>query len=104
MNELLEKATKVGQLIKESDLSQIFEIKKKQLEKNSTSQSLYQSYVDMGTSLENRKRAGDQIYDYEYEEYRELVEVVSNDQLILDYFKAHEEYMKLLNNVQEKLQ
>ncbi len=104
MNELLEKATKFGQLIKESDLSQIFEIKKKQLEKNSTSQSLYQSYVDMGTSLENRKRAGDQIYDYEYEEYRELVEVVSNDQLILDYFKAHEEYMKLLNNVQEKLQ
>lgn len=104
MENLLKKANRVGLLIKKSDVYQNYETKKQQLEQNKKSYSLYESYLEISSNLENRKKSSDIIENYEFEEYKELLEVVSNDEIILDFFKSHENYINLLTKVQEKMQ
>ena len=103
MKDILEKANEIGNMIQSTEVYRNYVTSQEKLNTTVKSLSLYTEYQKISSEILNRQSSGDQVYDYEFEELRELADAVKNDTIIEEFIVAHSEYLKLMESIQEAL-
>ena len=103
MKEILETATELGLLIKDTDVWKNFDEISQILEENSESKNLMNEFNAITEEHHRRRTAGDIIESYEEKNRLEIMEKVKSDPILTKYITAREDYINMLTEIQEAM-
>ncbi len=101
---LMEEADKLGKLLRETDEYQNFEEARMELEEYPSAREILESYSERVQDIKTRQNSGDRVEPEEYEQLRLLSGSIAGDPVASNYIKRKEEYIALLESIQEALQ
>ena len=103
MDEILSKASELGFLIKETEAYIDFEKLGREIENNREASVLLKKYNEIAETIQQKQAAGFILEKYEQERFRELSEAVLSNELLMQYLKSREIYIKLLSEIHNAL-
>jgi len=103
MKEILETATELGLLIKDTDVWKNFDEMSQILEENTESKNLMNEFNIITEEHHRRRTAGDIIESYEEKNRLEIMEKVKSDSILTKYITAREDYINMLTEIQEAM-
>lgn len=103
IEEIMNKANELGHLLRETNIYQEFDRLTQEFEADSEAKELLQQYEEKGVQIEQRQKIGDIIENYEIEEIKELAQQINDNDLIMEYLRAKEEYASLLGTIQQAI-
>ena len=98
---ILEIANELGHMIKETDIYRNFELASEKLELQPNLLKLLEEYEVCMQIIHERQSSGDVVEKFELDNLRELTKDVSENDLLMEFIKAKDEYVKLLTMIQE---
>ncbi len=103
MEEILAKADELGGLIRDTEIYRNFIRISNMLAVDPDATRLFQEYIRVSGSLKERQDMGDIIEKYETDELKNLLGMISENELIMRYVEAQEEYIDLLVKIQHQI-
>jgi len=103
MREILDKANDLGLLIRETDIYRRFRDITEELENEPGIKGKLDNYYRSAEDLKKREDLGDIIEKYEIEEFEEMSSAIAENELIVRYLSAKNEYIKLLTDIQKSV-
>jgi cell fate (sporulation/competence/biofilm development) regulator YlbF (YheA/YmcA/DUF963 family) len=103
MEEILAKAEELGRLIKNTGIYRNFQRSYGMLQKDPDATALFKEYLRVSGMMKERQDLGDTIEKYEVEQYKNLMDMITADDLIMDYLNAQQEYLDLLVEIQNQI-
>lgn len=103
MEEILIKADELGSLIRKTEIYLDFQRISDLLAADSDAAQLFKEFQYVSSSLKERQNRGDIIEKYEMDELKSLLDLMSVNDLIMQYVKAQKEYLNLLLKIQDEI-
>ncbi len=103
MEEILALADELGNLIKNTEIYQNYQYISSLLQADPEATKLFNEYMQLSSSLQGRQSRGDIIEKYETENLKNILDLISANDLIMQYLKAQQEYLNLLIQIQNEI-
>jgi cell fate (sporulation/competence/biofilm development) regulator YlbF (YheA/YmcA/DUF963 family) len=103
MKDILAKAQELGRLIKNTEIYRNFHRTHATLQKDTDAAALFKEYLRVSGMMKERQDTGDMIEKYEVEQYKILIDMVTANDLIMDYLNAQQKYLDLLVEIQNQI-
>jgi len=103
MEEILVKADELGSLIRKTEIYRDFQRTSDMLAADPDAEQLFKEFLYVSGSLNERQNRGDIIEKYEMDELKNLLDLMSVNDLIMQYVKAQNDYLNLLLKIQDEI-
>ena len=100
---ILAKADELGNLIRDTEIYRNFKRMSGMLSEDAGATRLFQEYLQMSGSLKERQDRGDIIEKYETDELKNLLDIISENDIIMQYVGAQKEYIDLLEKIHQEI-
>lgn len=104
MEEILTKAEELGRLIRETDTYRDFQSASEALHADADAGKLLDDFIKVSNYIRDRQEMGDIIEKFEIENVKSMSAMVSDNDIIMQYLKAQQEYLDLIILIQKELE
>ncbi|MDY6934418.1 MAG: YlbF family regulator [Spirochaetota bacterium] len=103
MEEILKKANELGLMIKGTEIYQRFEELTKKLEIDNEAKGILEEYAKVSEEMSKKEKEGGVIEVEEKQNLQDLVEKVSENQLIKEYIATQSYYLNMIMQIQNAI-
>lgn len=103
MKDILEKASELGRLIKNTEEYVNFEKAAALVEADKDASMLLKKYNELAETIKLKQDSGFQVEQYEIDRFRELTATVSSSLILREYLAARDNYMNMLLNIYDEI-
>jgi cell fate (sporulation/competence/biofilm development) regulator YlbF (YheA/YmcA/DUF963 family) len=103
MEKIMEQAAELGRCIRKTEVYSNFIQMSEALAGDAEASKLLDDYANSSAALKDRQDKGDIIEQFEFDQLNGLADMVSGNDVIMNYLSAREKYLGLLSGIQEKL-
>ena len=100
---ILRKASELGFMIHETRVYREFERLSLEIEKEPDARMLLEDYSRLAAEISTREKSGAMVEDFEKDELRDLVERIHDEEKLLEYLRARDSYIALLDRIRISL-
>lgn len=100
---ILGKAQDLGTMIQQTEDYRNFQQMEELFQSNTESRENLDQYNSLVQSIDTRQKKGELVEPWEFENLRQLADLVTSDPLAMDFIRARDGYMKLLESIQHEL-
>ncbi len=104
MEEILKKAEELGRLLRETDIYRDFQDASGRLHADADAEKLLDDYIKVSKYIRERQEMGDIIEKFEIENIKSMSSLVSDNEMIMQYLRAQQEYLDLILLIQKELE
>jgi cell fate (sporulation/competence/biofilm development) regulator YlbF (YheA/YmcA/DUF963 family) len=104
METILQKAEELGRLIRETDIYRDYQHASDLLNADGEAKKLFEDFIKISKYIKDRQEMGDIIEKFEIENIKSMSALVSENDLIMRYMKAQQEYLDLIVMIQKELE
>ena len=103
MDEIRKTAKELGMMIRNTTVFRDYDKYRRELENNPELSGLLSDYEVRAGILSMRQKSGETLAPFEIEEIREITQRINEEDQIMQYLNAREQYLGLIMKVQEEL-
>ena len=103
MDEIRKTAKELGMMIRNTKVYRDYDKYMRELENNPELSGLLSDYEVRAGMLSMRQKSGETLAPFEIEEIREITRRINEEDQIMQYLNAREQYLGLIMKVQEEL-
>ena len=104
MEDILKKADELGRLIRDTDTYRDFRHAYGLLHADEEAAKLLDDFIKISKYIRDRQEMGDIIEKFEIENIKSMSSTVSENGTIMQYLKAQQEYLDLIQLIQKELE
>ena len=103
MEEILQAASELGLMIKETDIYQSFAQVSAKVNEDDEALVLLQEYSRTAEEIQAREKTGQPVEVFEKDRFQELVEALKANALLMEFIEHRDRYIAFLSSVQNAL-
>lgn len=103
MEEILQKATELGELIKESDISKKYHELFDQLKNNDEAKNLLEEFTKISNLISEKEKVLEPVETWEKEKLQKLAQKVSDSDLLRSFIESQAEFMEFMLTIQKTI-
>lgn len=100
---ILRKASELGFMIHETRVYREYDRLSSEIEKDPDLRMLLEDYGRLAMEISTRERSGAMVEDFEKDELRELVERIHDEEKLVEFLRARDLYIALLDRIRVSL-
>ncbi len=100
---ILRKASELGFMIHETRVYREYSRLSAEIEKDPDLRMLLEDYSRLAMEISTRERSGVMVEDFEKDELRELVEKIHDEEKLVEFLRARDLYIALLDRIRVSL-
>jgi len=103
MEEILQAASELGLMIKDTDIYQSFAQMSAKVNEDDEARALLQEYSRTAEEIQTKEQSGIPIEVFEKNRFQELVDALKASDLLMQFFEHRDRYIEFLSTVQNAL-
>ncbi len=103
MEQILKKASELGQLIKKSEVSKKFYDLNNKLEADQPAKKIMDEFKESGNIISQKEKNAEPVEVWEKEKFQQVARQVAENDLLTSYIEVQAEYMEFMLKIQQAI-